>query len=389
MTLDQCVKRLIIKSPFYGLFILGLNRRFDDKCPTACVARNGINTELLVNKDFWESLNDEMQISILCHEVEHLLFGHVFMAESFGNHNLFNMAADEECNSYLPALQKDPYCYPKAFGHPDKQGTKWYYSELSKQQKENPQNGNGSGQSNNDSGQNQQGRQTVDDHSSWKEFKDLSDAEKELVKQQIDHQAKQVAEQVQKMAGSIPGEFKDYIDSLFKQKPAVFNWKAYFRRMLGVIMDITLKKTYKKESNRFHNCAGIRKKKKVAIMVAIDTSGSVSDQELCDFFSEINHIYKSGAIIRIVEFDHGLQRQYDYKGKWDGTISGRGGTEFSMPINLYNQHRKDYSALVMFTDGYAPINNLNPQGPVIWIITSDGSKQNYPGKTIYIPKNNE
>lgn len=232
MNLDSCIKRLIIKDPFYGLFLLGLNRRFDNKCPTACVARNGINTELLINKDFWESLNDEMQLNIVKHEAGHILFQHIFMSEQFADHTLFNYSSDCEINSYLPALQKDPYCYPKAFGFQDKQGTKWYYSELSKQQKENPQNGNGSGQSNNDSGQNQPGRQTVDDHSSWKEFKDLSDAEKELVKQQIDHQAKQVAEQVQKMAGSIPGEFKDYIDSLFKQKPAVFNWKAYFRRLL-------------------------------------------------------------------------------------------------------------------------------------------------------------
>ena len=35
--------------------------------------------------------------------------------------------------------------------------------------------------------------------------------------------AKQTAEHVQKMAGSIPGEFEDYIKELFKQKPAVFN----------------------------------------------------------------------------------------------------------------------------------------------------------------------
>ena len=43
----------------------------------------------------------------------------------------------------------------------------------------------------------------------------------------------------------------------------------------------------------------------------------------------------------------------------------------------------------MFTDGYAPIEQLKPQGQVIWIITSDGSRQNYPGKVIYIPKTND
>ena len=62
-----------------------------------------------------------------------------------------------------------------------------------------------------------------DSHASWKDFQDLSDTEKELVNQQIDHQAKNTAEHVQKLAGSIPGELSEYIGSLFKQKPAIFN----------------------------------------------------------------------------------------------------------------------------------------------------------------------
>ena len=32
-----------------------------------------------------------------------------------------------------------------------------------------------------------------------------------------------------------------------------------------------------------------------------------------------------------MEFDYGIERIYDYKGKWDGTCNGRGGTEFEQP----------------------------------------------------------
>lgn len=43
---------------------------------------------------------------------------------------------------------------------------------------------------------------------------------------------------------------------------------------------------------------------------------------------------------------------------------------------------------VFFTDGYAPIDNLNvPNNNMLWIITSNGRKQEYPGKTVYIPEN--
>ena len=40
---------------------------------------------------------------------------------------------------------------------------------------------------------------------------------------------------------------------------------------------------------------------------------------------------------------------------------------------------------VYFTDGYAPI-GIRPLKDMIWISTSDGNKQNYPGKTKNRPK---
>ena len=52
MDLSSACKKLLIKSPFYGLFLLGLNKYFGDKCETACVCRNGINTEICVNEKF-------------------------------------------------------------------------------------------------------------------------------------------------------------------------------------------------------------------------------------------------------------------------------------------------------------------------------------------------
>lgn len=374
-SIDQIVKKLLIKQPFIGTFLLGMNRHFGNKCPTACVYREGINVSMCINEEFWNSLeSDEMRSAVIEHEVSHILFRHMFMSEFFSDHKHLNVASDSEVNSYIPALQKDPYVYAAKFGLEDRQGTKYYYEKIPKDNEF--EQGDGTGQS-------------FDDHGTWEDFRNLPDAERELVEHQIDYQAKEAAQQVQKMCGSIPGQFKEYIDSLFKQKPQIFNWRAYFRRMIGVVMDISLKKTYKKESLRFKGCSGIRKRKKVSIMVAIDTSGSVSSQELCDFFSEINYIHKSGAIVEIIEFDHALQKQYIYNGKWDGAIHGRGGTSFEGPLELYNKDRHKHSLLVLFTDGYAPIEDLRPQGPMVWIITSDGARQDYPGKVIYIPKNNE
>ena len=382
MTLEQCCKKLLIKEPFYGLFLLGLNKYYGTVCPTACVLRNGINTELCVNKEFWDSLDDDTQLGVLKHELGHILFKHLFMAESFDNMEIFNYASDCEVNSYIPALQKDPYVYPARFEWPDGIGTLEYYKKFQNNQYEEFSCSGLEGEI--------QPGSLVDDHQFFNDFKDLTDAEKQLISQQIDHMAKHTAEQVSKMAGTIPGELKGYIDSLFKQKPAVFNWKAYFRRLLGTAIETAVKKSRKKESRRFPESPGLKHKHKHSILVAIDTSGSVSDQELCDFFSEITHIYRAGATVDILEFDHGIQRHYPYQGKWDGSISGRGGTDFSEPIEWFNARKNMYSAFVLFTDGYADTDNLRPAKEMIWIITSTGNKSNnYPGKTIFIPSNNE
>ena len=94
------------------------------------------------------------------------------------------------------------------------------------------ENGDDEGSSDGSGTPNEDG-ETIDDHGFWKDFSELSEAEKELVSNQIDSVVKNVTEQTQKLQGSIPAGLKSYIDSLFKVKPAVFNWKHYFRRLLG------------------------------------------------------------------------------------------------------------------------------------------------------------
>ena len=77
MDLLKACKQLLIKRPFYGIFLLSLNKYYGNRCDTACVCRNGINTELCVNKEFWDKLTDDEQIAILEHECQHICFKHM------------------------------------------------------------------------------------------------------------------------------------------------------------------------------------------------------------------------------------------------------------------------------------------------------------------------
>ena len=379
MKIEKAYKKLLIENPFYGLFLLGLSKVIDKSVETACVRKRGINCELVINPEYWETQDDIQQLNLIQHEVYHIVFQHMFMTPFFKNHEVLNVAADCEVNSYLQNLD-NTWIIPSMFNAEPKLGTKTYYDIIMNQTPPPPPQRGGDGTGSNGL------PNTKDDHSSWgKEFQECSDAEKQLIQNQINSQIKTAAEQTIKMRGTIPAEMQAIVDELFKPKPRVFDWKAYFRRMLGSIYDINIKKTRRKESIRFPGAAGIKHKKKVSILVAVDTSGSVNDEELKDFFSEITYIYKAGARITILECDAAISANYEYTGKWTGKVHSRGGTDFQPVIDYYRKNMKDYAALVYFTDGECSIPNNVPRD-TIWVITSAGDhNKEYPGRTLFIP----
>lgn len=377
-------KQLMITEPFYGFFLLNLNKQFSDSLPTAGVGKQGINQMLYVNPDFWAKLSDNHKIGLLKHELLHIVMFHLTMRHNYMDKKLFNIAADIEINQYIKdewlpegALTLTTYNIPLE----PKAGTNYYYQELLKNlNSPNPDpllkqmTGSGAG----------------DIHESWKEFDNLSDAEKKLVQNQVDHILKEAATTINKSRGTIPGELKAKIDELFAVKEAVFNWKAYLRRKIGNSQEIYTKKSRRKPSKRFVDAAGIKVKQKHHILFAKDTSGSVSNAELMEAESELHHIYKAGTRLTVIECDTKINDIYEYKGKYKDYVTGRGGTDFDPVIEYYNKHKSKFTTLVFFTDGYAPI-NVKPNKPMIWIISSNGKTdtEEFPGYKIKITKNNE
>lgn len=381
MEIEKAFKKLLIRQPFYGLFCLSLPKSITTEIPTLAVAKKGLYPELLINPDFWKEHTDDEQLALLQHELSHIALQHMFMSEFFEDHMLFNMAADMEVNSYIEHLPQSALL-AKDYGMENGKGTKYYYENLKKQGLGSPngipQPGNGSGKSGTD-------MSSVGDHSHWKDFKNLPEATKQLIRNNVNTLLKNTAEQTAKQRGTIPGELSEIIQKLQEPKPEIFNWKAYFRRMLGSIYDINVKSTRKKPSKRFEGSAGLKHKKKVSILVAVDTSGSVETKELQDFFNEINYIYKAGARVTIIQCDTQINGVSEYDGYTIPKIKGRGGTDFNPPVEYYLKHKKDYESLIYFTDGGAPLPARSAQG-IVWVITSNGDHQDYPGKAIYIPK---
>lgn len=418
MEVERAFKRLLIKSPFYGLFCLSLPKRTTNSIPTLAVAKDGINCELLINPDFWAQHTDDEQIALLTHELSHICLQHMFISDFFADPKHFNVAADMEVNSYIENLPKSAV-KASLIGLQDGLGTKEYYKALTQKQQaqaQNPQkpcNGGQGGQGNPSNSTNQstpkdKDEETqdsaapqekekqeypdeykdsfnpVDTHDTWKDFRNAPQATQQLIQNNIQTAVVRTAEQVEKQCGNIPGELREMIEKLRKKKPEIFNWKAYFRRLLGSIYDVNIKSTRRKQSKRFEGAAGIQHRKKVSILVAVDTSGSVSSKELQDFFSEIEYIYKAGARITLLECDTRINKVVEYDGKHIPEVVGRGGTDFNPPVEWYIKHKKDYASLIYFTDGECSLPKKSPSG-MVWVITSNGMHQDYPGKVVYIP----
>ena len=68
-SLSKISKDLLIKEPFYGFFLIMLNKIWRKDISTAGVSKNGINYQLAINEDFWMSLSDNHKVGLLKHEL--------------------------------------------------------------------------------------------------------------------------------------------------------------------------------------------------------------------------------------------------------------------------------------------------------------------------------
>lgn len=68
-SLAKASKNLMFKEPFYGIFLIMLNKVWDERVPTAGVSLNGINYQLTISEKFWTPLSELHQQGLLKHEL--------------------------------------------------------------------------------------------------------------------------------------------------------------------------------------------------------------------------------------------------------------------------------------------------------------------------------
>jgi len=383
-SLSKIGKELMLKEPYYGFFLIMLNKLWGQMVPTAGVSKNGINYQLAINPEFWESLSDEHRLGLLKHELLHIAFGHLTTFFKFSDKKLANVAMDMEINQYISkewlpegGIEIENYA---ELNLDEKAGCRYYYDKLKQLQDEKNKNGT-CGNEPMDQLLDDIESGNIPDHSTWEEFEDLSEAEQKLIDRQLQKVLSDAKEQTIRKRGTVPGEIEGVIIIEEVVKPK-FNWRGYIRRFTGVSTKVFTKKIRRKENRRFEANPGLKVKMRQHMLLAIDTSGSVSDNELKEFMSEIYHIYKCGVDITVVQCDTMIRSVEPYKGKFEMSVQGRGGTEFDPVLEYFNANLGKYTSLVYFTDGecYA---RVKPRGNTLWVLSERSSMNTgLPGKVI-------
>jgi len=383
-SLSKISKELMLKEPYYGFFLIMLNKVWRKDLPTAGVSKHNINYQLAINEEFWTGLSDDHKMGLLKHELLHIAFGHLVSFGSFSNKKLANVAMDMEINQYIEAswlpeggINIDDYA---ELNLDKKAGCRYYYDQLLRLQDEKEKKGS-TGNQGMDQLLDDIANGDIPDHSTWEEFNDLSEAEKKLIEKQVQKILSDAKEQTIKKRGNVPGEIEGLIVVEEFTKPK-FDWKGYLRRFTGTSTKIFTKKIRRKENRRYEENPGLKIKMKQHMLLAIDTSGSVSNDELAEFMNEIHHIHKAGVDITIVQCDTSIRSIEPYKGKNDLKVHGRGGTEFDPVLDYYNANLKKYTSLVYFTDGEC-YTSVKPRSRVLWVLSERSDmNEELPGQVI-------
>lgn len=379
-------KNLLYKQPFYGSVLLSLQKEISTKCKTACVRLNGIMYKLQVNPDFWNTLSDNHKQGLLIHELGHIINFHLTEYKHLTNPTIANIAMDIYINQLIPEDLLPPGgCTWQKFEVPEGLSTNEYYNLLIKPENQNQacQNamqamGNGESECQDGNGQTMQ----LPDHQ-WDDIQNASDATKKIVQKATEQMLRQVVNEVKKsQPGSIPGGLEELLDALSNIEPPKFNWRGFVRRFVGTSTKTWTNKTRRKKSKRFRGMPGMREKFFSNILVAIDTSWSVSTEDLKEFQNELIHLAKTGHDVDIVLCDTKINDQFRFNPRKPLSVEGRGGTCFQPVIDLYNKNLRKYSCLIYLSDGEASAPS-GAKGNILWVHGSNHDiNETLPGRKV-------
>ena len=355
---------LLLKHPFFGNLATRLKLvNADDWCPTA--GTDG--RHFYYNTKFIDSLTPKEAEFLFGHEVLHNVFEHMLIRMGDRNPMLWNIAADYAVNQILveqkigdmptgkkgenKGFQDDKYkdwnaerIYDELFKTAKKNG-KNFLKKLGKLIDEHIDWGKGNNPEKNKKNEKGKGKQPV---YTKEELKKIRDEIKEAM----------ISAAQSTGAGNLPGAIRRLVSELTEPK---MDWREIIQQQ--ILSTIKADYTWMRPSRKAWHTTAILPGQKNDVMIdiclAIDASGSISDQQCKEFLTEVKGImdqYKDFRI-HLWTFDTNVfnpkvftpdnaDELLDYK------LGSGGGTEFECNWNYMKDEGIVPKKFIMFTDGW-------------------------------------
>lgn len=395
---------LFLNYPFFGSILLKLHLEECDWIPT--LATNGVT--IYYNAKFVESLDYERLRTALAHEAMHVALGHPMRHGMFiKNYRNFtgpeldkytakmNMAFDYAINPLLVDsgrteikgwLYDDNYRGLSAeeiyLRLPEPPEMHYHVIQIGSNGEPKPSQGQGDGDGAKDcpvckagGSKDQSGKPCggLLPHPA-SGGTDAQKAQAEADRRSMIAEACAIAKQ----CGKMPGGLEDLIDGLLNPR---VDWVDQLRRFI----EISAKSDYNwMQPNKRYMGSGfvlptLANKETGTIVVAIDTSGSIGNDLLEQFASEISSmlelvrpekiivLHADAAVNNVEEFEPG-----DLPIKLH--VIGRGGTDFNPVFDWIAENEIHPICMVYLTDLFGPYPDTQPDYPVLWCIEPSGDK---------------
>jgi predicted metal-dependent peptidase len=356
--------------PFFAALSRKIEKRACSAIPTAGVRvdPDTAQFEMIYNPDFFASLPEEHVRGVLKHEFYHLIFEHVTSRKPEGiNPKLWNICADLAINSHLVGELPDNCCMPGVAPFedlPKGKSAEWYLANMPENDGDDGEGeGDGSGEPGDEPGDGEPGDGAgspgnFDDHSGWSESGDSPEQEaaNQMAKERLKQAMKEAASEASQSAkgwGTMSAAVKEEI---LKRLETKVDWKKVLRYFIKTSQRASRRSSVKRINKRYaYIHPGKKTQRQAKIAIAIDQSGSVSDEMLSAFFGELNKLAKL-AEFTVVPFDTEVNDSNVYVWKKGQNKKAErvmyGGTCFNAPTDYVNAH--SFDGVIILTDMEAP-----------------------------------
>ncbi len=188
--------------------------------------------------------------------------------------------------------------------------------------------------------------------------------------------------------GSLSGNMVDLIEASLIVK---LDYRRILNSFRASVLSSQRRLTRMRPSRRYgFQYMGSKREFTTKLLVAVDVSGSVTDEDLQNFFSVVNRFFKYGIQqIDVLQFDVEITGELLSlkKAKKSMKILGRGGTSFQ-PVFDYVCDNPFYDGLIIFTDGYAPEPVLKRpvSTRILWILDNEDNYNQHQSWIEALPK---